>query len=107
MKQLITQSVAVPTLNSHSTERYDLVASYIHWSLADLSGFCGHEQRWKHVPEKVLNNSDWKILWDYTIHTGSSLPHNRPYITLVEVYCYSWRQVRISQKSVEKRDRYV
>ena len=33
------------------------------------------------MPEKVLDNSNWKILWDYTIQTGSSLPHNWPNIT--------------------------
>jgi len=96
-------------------KRHDLVASYIHWNLAKLAGFCVHEQWWKHVPEKVLDNSDWRILWDYTIYIESSLSHNRPDIT----FCNKQKadssmfidvaipgDSRLSQKSVEKRDRY-
>ena len=59
-------------------KRHDLVASYIHWNLAKLAGFCVQELWWKHVPEKVLHNLNWKILWDYTIQTGSSLSHDKP-----------------------------
>jgi len=66
------------------------------------------------VPEKVLENSDVKILWDYTIQTGSSLPHNRPDITFIDKQKAETKFIdvaipgdsRISQKSVEKRDRY-
>jgi len=44
--------------------RHDNVARAIHW---DLSGKCGFErnERWyDHVPESVLENDDYKILWD-------------------------------------------
>ena len=102
------------TAQTQHKKRHDLVALYIHWILAKLAGFCIHKQWWKHVPEKVLDNSDSKILWDYIIQTGSSLSHNRPDITFfnkqkaeikvidVVILGGSW----ISQKSVEKRDRY-
>ena len=97
-------------------KRHDLVALYIHWNLAKLAGFYVHKQWWKHVPEKVLDNSEWKILWDYAIQKGSSLPHNQPDITFfnkqsaaaetkfidVSIPGDSW----IFQKSVEKRDRH-
>ena len=64
-------------------KRHDLVASNIHWNLAKLAGFCIHEQWWKYVPEKVLDNSDWKILWDYTIQAGNSLSDKWPDITFL------------------------
>jgi len=66
------------------------------------------------MPEKILDNSDWKILWDYIIQTGSSLSHNRPDINLCNKQKAETKFIdvaipgdsRISQKSVEKRDRY-
>ena len=95
-------------------KRHDLVASYIHWNLTKIAGFYVHEQWWKHVPEKVLDNLGWKILWDYTIQTGSSLPHNRLDITFCNKQGAETKFIdisipgdsRIYQKSVEKRDRY-
>ena len=91
-----------------------MFALYIHWNLAKLAGLYVHEQWWKHVPEKVLDNSDWKILWAYTIQTGSSIPHNRPDITFFNKQSAKTKFInvsipgdsQISQKSVEKRDRY-
>jgi len=49
----------------------------------ELARFFVTEQWWKHVSEKVLDNSEWKILWDFTIQTGNPLSHNRPDITFV------------------------
>ena len=99
-------------LQTQYKKRHNLVASFIHWNLAKLARFCVHEQWWKHVPEKVLNNSDWKNLWDYTFQTGSSLPHDRPDITFFISAKIKFIDVsiledsQISQKSVEKSDRY-
>ena len=41
-------------------------------------GSCGIKCR------RVLDNSNWKILWNFTIQTGSCLPHDQPDITLVD-----------------------
>ena len=95
-------------------KRHDLVASYIHWNFAELAGFYVTEQWWKHVPERVLENSDWKILWDFTIQTGNPLSNNRPDITFINKSKVDAKftdvaipgDSQVSQKSVEKRGRY-
>ena len=54
---------------------------------------------------------DWKILWDYTIQTGNSLPHYQPDITFVDKQNAKTKFIdiaipgdsRISQKFVEKK----
>ena len=85
------------------------VPSYIHWNLAKLAGFSVTEQWWKHVPERVLENSDWKILWDFTIQTGNPLSNNRPDITFINKSKVDAKftdvaipgDSQVSQKSVE------
>ena len=70
------------------------------------------EQWWLHNSEKIVENINFKLLWDFTIFTDKSLPHNRPdIITLVDkqqehVYFIEVSvpgDSRISQKSVEKK----
>jgi len=83
-------------------------------NLAKLVGFCVTEQWGKHVPEKALDNLGWKILWDFRIQTGSPLSHNGPDISYLNKSKAETKFIdiaipgdsRVSQKSVEKRDRY-
>jgi len=83
-------------------------------NLAKLVGLCVTEQWRKHVPENALDNSGWKILWDLRIQTGSSLSHSRPDITYLNKSKAETKFIdiaipgysRVSQKSVEKRDKY-
>ena len=35
-------------------------------------------------PEKVVENSNSKLLWDFMIFIDKSLPNNRPHITFVD-----------------------
>ena len=64
---------------------------------------------------RVLDNSNWKILWNFTIQTGSCLPHDQPDITLVDKQKAVIKLIDgavllgdscISQKAVEKKDWY-
>ena len=56
----------------------------VHWDLCKHYGVeCG-DKWYEHVPEPVVESSDVKILWDFTIQTDKKLPHNKPYIVVVE-----------------------
>ena len=52
--------------------RHDNVAIRIHWDLCKHYGVeCG-DKWYKHVPEPVVESSDVKILWNFTIQTDKN-----------------------------------
>ena len=64
--------------------RHDNVAKGNHWDLCKHYGVeCG-DKWYEHVPEPVVESSDVKILWDFTIQTDKKLPHNKPDIVVVK-----------------------
>ena len=68
---------------SQYKKRHDIVASYIHWMLSQNNGFSVVEKWWQHKPEDVLESSNCKIMWDFTIYTGLYLAHDCPDITVM------------------------
>ena len=64
--------------------RHDNVARAIHW---DPSGKCGFErkERWyEHVPESVLENEDYKLLWDFSVRTDHEIGARRPDLVIID-----------------------
>ena len=64
--------------------RHDNVATAIHW---DLSGKCGFErkERWyENVPESVLENEDYKLLWDFSVRTDHEIGARRPDLVIID-----------------------
>ena len=60
------------------------MARAIHW---DLSGKCGFErnERWyDHVPESVLENGDYKLLWDLSVRTDHDIGARRPDMMIID-----------------------
>jgi len=70
--------------NEYKTWRHDQVARVIHWKLCEKWGFEKGETWYKHTPEKVLENEECKLLWDFSIQTDKKLEHNKPDITVVD-----------------------
>ena len=67
---------------------------------------------WEHNAEKVLQNEEVKILWDFKIQTNKNLAQNIPDVTVIEKK-QAWlidvailRDSRINQKEVEKITKY-
>jgi hypothetical protein len=59
---------ACPVLaNAKYKERHNEVAKIVHWSLCQKYNINTIHQWWKHVPEAVTENSEVKILWDFSI----------------------------------------
>ena len=79
------------------------------------NGFSVVEKWWQHKPEDVLESSNCKIMWDFTIYTGLNLAHDRPDITVMYKSSPSITYFiditipgdsRLHQKFVEKKERY-
>ena len=68
----------------YKTWRHDLVAQAIHWKLCQKWGFEAGKTWYSHEPERVLENEDCKLLWDFPIQTDKKLDHNKPDIVCVD-----------------------
>ena len=93
-------------------ERHNKVATMLHWNICKKYGFAASNNWWEHQVEKVLENDNAKVLWDFKIQTDKHLPHNIPDITVVEPKQVWLIDVaipgdsRIEQKEQEKLSRY-
>ncbi|XP_053106345.1 uncharacterized protein LOC128325024 [Hemicordylus capensis] len=66
-------------------QRHDKVAGMIHWNICKKKYKLPVAKNWwDHTIEKVVENEDAKILWDFRLQTDKHLPHNTPDITVVE-----------------------
>ena len=65
-------------------ERHNKVAQMLHWNLCQKYGIPSANNWWEHKADKVLQNDQVKILWDFKIQTDKHLSHNIPDITVVE-----------------------
>ena len=89
-------------------ERHNKVASMLHWNLCKKYHLPASKKWWEHNVEKVLQNKEVKILWDFKIQTDKHLAHNVPHITVVEKKQVWLIDVvipgdsRIDQKEVER-----
>ena len=65
-------------------KRHDSVAKALHWKLCKSHSLPCSDKWYEHVPEKVCENSEIKLLWDYDIQTDHAIQARRPDIVLVE-----------------------
>ena len=49
--------------------RYDNLGKIIHWKLARKCNFEAGDKWYEHEPQNLLENEDYKILWDFSIQT--------------------------------------
>ena len=49
--------------------RHDNLGKIVHWNLARKCNFEAGDKLYEHEPESVLENEDYKILWDFSIQT--------------------------------------
>jgi hypothetical protein len=94
--------------------RHDRMGKTIHWALARKWGFETQEKYYNHTPERVLENRECKILWDFPIRTDKTVRSHRPDVTLVmknECKCVLVDfsipfDFRVKEKSREKIEKY-
>ena len=65
-------------------KRHDNVARAIHWDLSGKRRFDRNDKWYNHVPESVLENENYKLLWDFSIRTDHHIEARRPDLVLVD-----------------------
>ena len=65
-------------------KRHDKVAAAVHWSMCKKYQFDHHKNWYEHTADKVLENDEVKLLWDFHIQTDHVIEHCRPDILLVK-----------------------
>ena len=56
----------------------------LHWKLARKCNFEAGDKCYEHEPESVLENEDYKILWDFSIQTDHVIEARRPDLAVVD-----------------------
>ena len=64
--------------------RHDNLGKIVHWKLARKRNFEAGDKWYEHEPESVLENEDYKILWDFSIQTDHVIEARRPDLVLVD-----------------------
>ena len=59
-------------------KRHDNLGKIVHWKLARKCNFEAGDKWYEHEPESVLENEDYKILWDFSIQIDHVIEAPRP-----------------------------
>ena len=96
-------------------ERHNMVASAIHWSLCGQYSLDRPQEYWRHRPEAVCENTEFKLLYDFNIYTDKLIPARRPDIvlinkkkketTIIDISCP--RDTNTKDKEKEKVSKYL
>ena len=64
--------------------RHDNLGKIVHWKLARKCNFEAGDKWYEHEPASVLENEDYKILWDFSIQTDHVIEAWRPDLVVVD-----------------------
>ena len=64
--------------------RHDSVGRYVHWQFCEKLGFNRARLWYEHEPESVIENEDFKVLWDFTIQCDHMIETKRQDIVVVD-----------------------
>ena len=86
----------------------------VHWKLARKYNFEAGDKWYEHEPESVLENEDYKILWDFRIQTDHVTEVRRPDLVVVDKKERSCKIIdfavpgdsRIEEKEKDKIEKY-
>ena len=86
----------------------------VHWKLARKCNFEAGDKWYEHEPESVLENEDYKILWDFIIQTDHVIEARRPDLVAVDKKDRSCKIIdvgvpgdsRIEEKEKDKIEKY-
>ena len=95
-------------------KRHDNVARYVHWQLCKEGGFERADKWYEQKPEAVIENENFKLLWDFTIQCDRVIEARRPDIVLVDKRSKEVKIIdiavpgdsRVKEKELEKIEKY-
>ena len=64
--------------------RHDNLGKIVHWKLARKCNFEAGDKWYEHESESVLENKDYKILWDFSIQIDHVIEAQRPDLVVVK-----------------------
>ena len=64
--------------------RHDNLGKIVHWKLARKCNFEAGDKCCEHEPESVLDNEDYKILWNFSIQTDHVIEARRLDLVVVD-----------------------
>ena len=65
-------------------KRHDNLEKTVHWKFARKCNLEAGDKWYGHEPESVLENEDYKILWDFSIQTDHVIEAQRPDLVVVD-----------------------
>ena len=94
--------------------RHDNLGKIVNWKLAKKCNFETGDKWYEHEPESVLENEDYKILWDISIQTDHVIEAKRPDLVAVDKKEISCKindfavpgDTRIEEKEKDKIEKY-
>ena len=94
--------------------RHDNLGKIVHWKFARKCNFEAGDKWYEHEPESVLENEDYKILWDFSIQTDHVIEARRPDLIVVDKKERSCKMIdftvpgdsRIEDKEKDKIEKY-
>ena len=92
----------------------DNLRKIVHWKLARKCDFEAGDKWYEHEPESVLENEDYKILWDFSIQTDHVIEVRTPDLVVVDKKERSCKIIdfavpgdsRIGEKEKDKIEKY-
>ena len=102
------------TLAQEYKRRHDNLGKIVHWKLARKCNFEDGDKWYEHEPESVLENEDYKILWDFSIQTDHVIDTWGPHLVVVDKKRRTCKTTdfavhtdsRIEEKEKEKIEKY-
>ena len=64
--------------------RHDSLGKIVHWKLARKCNFEAGDKWYEHEPKSVLENENYKILWDFSIQTDHVMEARRPDLVVAD-----------------------
>ena len=94
--------------------RHDNLGKVVHRKLARKCNFEGGDKWYEHNPESILENEDYKILWDFSIQTNHLIETRRPDLVVDDKKERSCKIIdfavpgdsRIEEKEKDKIEKY-
>ena len=94
--------------------RHDNLGKIAHWKFARKCNFEAEDKWYEHEPESVLDNEDYKILWDFSFQTDHVTEARTPDLVVVDKKDRRFKIIdfavpgdsRIEEKENDKRAKY-